>query len=88
MAKADLTRIERLVAIRDELTGRLGGADDRGAALIAGRLQSVLAEIAELELAGRTKGSVTDELKARRAARLSGAAGDVDSKRDRGKRSS
>lgn len=75
-----LGRLDDLRLLRGSLLEALGVAEDREApgdvARVSSELRRVLSEIAEIEAAaGEQKGSVLDELTARRAARRTGTAG-------------
>lgn len=64
-------RLATLKALRDVIARQLGDSSvaARDVASLAGRLQAVLTEIAELTPAVETKGTPLDELNARRTAR-------------------
>lgn len=70
-----LGRLEGLRALRDALAGEIDNPrESSNTASLAGRLREVLRDIADLERA-QPKGSVVDDLAARRKARHSDAAG-------------
>jgi hypothetical protein len=67
-------RLEALDALREHLATAITTCDsNRDLAALAGRLQSVLAEIAELKSEGKV--SVVDDLASARAARRAAAQG-------------
>jgi len=67
-------RLATLEQLRDHLAAAIEGCESmRDLAALAGRLQSVLAEIAELA-PPRQVGDAVDEIAQRRAARRAGAA--------------
>lgn len=71
---SSVVRLEALDALRLHLATAVESCEsNRDLAALAGRLQSVLAEIAELKSEGMV--SVVDDVAARRAARRSAAQG-------------
>lgn len=64
-------RTAALVALRDALAAAIDRAEPRELAPLARQMQAVLAELEQLLVPA--EGSVSDELRARRAARLAAA---------------
>jgi len=79
-------RRTQLEAIRDTLAAHLAQAEPREAAALAKQLQAVLRELSELPAVKES--NPLDELNARRAARLAGAANPEPAKRGSRKRGS
>lgn len=63
------SRIERLKVLRDQLTVAAAAASPGVLPKVAAQLRATLAEIAEVEAAGKKKVSAVDDLARKRAAR-------------------